>query len=269
MLGGALLEHGRCNDFTLRPAFPPNAEPLPRDDPVMVPAPDPLKKRRLSLHLAATLVLAPVAHHAVARDIEPLLPPDAFRPVTACSSIDPFADRRPDEAHRRLDADCNPDAPWRLVVRTPRVRPTDTGPSRVEVDVDRQVGVHTGFFTGVARLGVAAASDGVEPRLQPRRTLLAAHGTVRLGEQLSLDLGIGHDAFPAPRRRATATATYRIPGRHLLFLQVADEPDSEPVPSLGLRWWLIPGRTSLDLSARRTPDGEIVEPRIGLRWSGP
>jgi len=194
----------------------------------------------------------------------PLLPAHAFRSVAACPTVDPFSDPQPDRQERWHD--CQTDLPLALAVRTPKVRPQDTGPGAVELDVDSQLGLlQRPGFSGVARLGLRATTDPLSGRLQPRRGLVAAKGTLRLSPDFALDLGLGRDVVQAPRSRASATAIYRPEGRHLLYLQVAADKDGTVSPAVGLRWWLMPGAASLDLSARRAAD-DTIEPRLGLRW---
>ncbi|MED5618446.1 hypothetical protein [Ideonella sp. BN130291] len=211
---------------------------------------------------AALVAALLCACHAVAGAEKPLLPAAAFRPVPACAPIDPFADASPERQERSLG--CDADIPLAMAVRTPRLRPTDTGPNAVELEVDRQVSLQGSYFTGVARFGMTAASDPADHRLQPRRNLVAASGTIRLTDDFAMDLGLGRDLLPA-RSRVTATAIYRPEGRHLMYLQVAEEAGLL-APAVGLRWWLIPGGASLDVSARRAAD-DSIEPRVGLRWS--
>jgi hypothetical protein len=78
---------------------------------------------------------------------------------------------------------------------------------------------------------------------------------------------MGRNVLPTPKNRATATAIFRPEGRHLLYLQVAEEEDRHLGPALGMRWRLgDEGEAVLDLSARRMAD-DSVEPRVGLRWT--
>lgn len=214
--------------------------------------------------VCAAALLAACA--AVAGPWQPLLPASAFRTVPACAPIDPFATTDP-ERELNNARDCVADMPLNMAVRTPRLRPTDTGPRIVELQLDSQVSLlQTPLFTGVARLGVEAASDPTYRRLQPRRNLLAANGTLRLTSNLALDLGLGSDLVPTLRNRATATAIYRPEGRHLMYVQVAEE-EGALGPAVGMRWQLTSnGSASVDLSARRLAD-DSIEPRFGLRWT--
>lgn len=202
---------------------------------------------------------------ARAAPVERLLPPAAFREVTPCAPIDPFADATADPRPRRTE--CGTEAPWRLSVRTPRLRPVDPGPGRIELDLDRQVGLRRGAFTGLARLDVRADSPNGPQGLQARRTLLAAQGRLQLAERLSLSLGVGRDLLPEGRSRAVASATWQAPGRHVMVMQLAAEPERGLASSLGLRWWLAPGRLALDLGATREADAPSLAPRIALRMN--
>lgn len=197
----------------------------------------------------------------------PLLPDGAFRSVPACAPVDPFSDADAAARELRLERDCGgEDPPLALRMATPRVRATDTGPSRVEFDVDKQMTLRTDFLTASARLGWGGASPDAQARLSTQRALIAANGLVRLDESLAFDLSVGQDVAFGPRSRASATALYRPGSRHFVFMQVASQ-DQQLVPAVGMRWWLAPRRASLDVSARRSLDGQSVEPRIGFQLS--
>lgn len=215
--------------------------------------------------IALVCALLLVAGVAVAAP--PLLPDSAFRTLPACAPVDPFVDADAAARERRLDDTCGgEDPPLSMHMATPRVRPTDTGPSRVEMAVDKQVTLSTDWMIASARLGWGGASPDAQPRLETHRALIAANGLVRLDESLALDLSVGQDVAFGPRSRASATALYRPGDRHFVFMQVASQ-DSQLVPAVGMRWWLAPGRASLDMSARRSADGQTLEPRIGLQLS--
>lgn len=222
------------------------------------------RTRLVRVAMCAAALLA--ARGALAGPWQPLLPGTAFRTMPACAPIDPFATTDP-ERELNNARDCVADMPLSMAVRTPRLRPTDTGPSIVELQLDSQVSLlQTPLFTGVARFGVEAASDPAYHRLQARRNLFAANGTLRLTSNLALDLGVGSDVLPTLRNRATATAIYRPEGRHLMYVQVAEE-EGTLGPAVGMRWELTSdGSAALDLSARRLPD-DSIEPRFGLRWT--
>jgi hypothetical protein len=215
-----------------------------------------------AVRAAAVVAVLLAASHAIAGPDRPLLSAAAFKTVPTCAPVDPFSDASPE--HEERNWGCDAEIPLTMAVRTPRLKPTDGGPSAVEVQVDRQLSLQSGFFTGAARLGMQASSDPNEYRLRPRRNLLAASGSFRLAQDLALDLDVGRD-IPALRSRATSTAVYRPEGRHLMYVQVAEQ-DGTLGPAVGMRWWITPGGASLDVSARRLPD-DSVEPRVGLRWT--
>lgn len=230
--------------------------------PAMLPLPCPRRAPAPAAALVALLaaLVSPAAHAE-----PPLLPSQAFRAVPACDPIDPFAEPDP-ERGAAATRDCGRDRPLTMAVRTPRLRPTDTGPSAVELDLDKQFSVRHGPFTASARMDLRAASQPNELRLLPQRGVLAAAGTLRLGRDLALDLGLGRDLATTPRTRATATAVYRPEAGQVMYLRLAAEADGALSPAVGLRWMLRPLNAALDLSARRSAD-DGIEPRVGLRWS--
>lgn len=205
--------------------------------------------------LSLTAALALVA--GVAMAAPPLLPDAAFA-VPADCRLEPFA---PPSAEQRERAwrHCRAE---RLAVRlaTPRVRPLDSGPSRVEVDVDHQVSRGIGPLTASARLGWSAWSAENFGGLRTARGLLAAGSRWRLDEGWALDLAVGHDTAPG-LTRASLAAVYRPPGG-LMFVQLAGGGAAGLAPAIGLRWRLAP-RVGLDLGLMRA--GAELVPRVGLR----
>jgi hypothetical protein len=220
---------------------------------------------RTGCAIAALLAAIAAVPSAIAGPDKPLLSAAAFKAVPTCALVDPFADANPERAEHNWG--CDADIPLTMAVRTPRIKATDAGPSAVELQVDRQVSLQAGLFTGAARVGMQAGTDPNESRLKPRRNLLAASGNFRLAPELALDLDVGRDVLPALRSRATATAVFRPEGRHVMYVQVAGE-EGTPGRSaaVGMRWWIAPGSALLDVSARRLPD-DSIEPRLGLRWT--
>jgi hypothetical protein len=215
--------------------------------------------------LVTLLLLAAAAGSAMAGGDKPILPPEAFKSVPGCLPIDPFVDATPERQERSIG--CDAELPLTMAVRTPRRRATDTGPDAVELEVDRQLSLSSPGFTAAARFGMKAASEPADRRLQPQRALFAASSTLKFSELFSVELGMGRNVLPTPKNRATATAIFRPEGRHLLYLQVAEEEDRHLGPALGMRWRLgDEGEAVLDLSARRMAD-DSVEPRVGLRWT--
>jgi hypothetical protein len=212
--------------------------------------------------LAAGLALATVA----AAEEAPLLRGEAFEAPVACT-VDPFADPSLDQREASLQRHCGRD---RLDVRldTPRLRASDTGPDQVVVEVDqvltRQI---RDAFTASARLGWQAATDDGFSRLEHGRALLAAGGRLRLHDRWAVDMNWGGELAGDLRRRSTMTGLWRPARDHLLFAELAAE-DNGVANVVGYRWWIVPGKAVVDVSARREPGGQSIEPRLGLQVLG-
>jgi hypothetical protein len=217
-------------------------------------------------HKAWMLAAAVALAGAAAAEETPLLHGEAFAPPAACS-VDPFADASLEQREQSLQRDCGRD---RLNVKldTPRVGAHDTGPNQVVVEVDqvltRQV---LDAFTASARLGWQGATQDGFSRLQTGRALLAANGRLRLHERWALDMNWGGELADGLRRRATMSGLWRPAEDHLLFAELAAE-DGGVANVVGYRWWVVPGKAVVDLSARRTPDAAMVEPRIAFQVLG-
>jgi hypothetical protein len=195
----------------------------------------------------------------------PLLPPRAFQTPEACM-LEPFADASIEQHEQQLSRkSCGLDR-LQMRVATPRVRPLDTGPSRVEVEVDQLVTLRAHDLTASARLGWAGSSQEDRPRLQTDRAVVAAGGLWRLDDQWAMAMKVGCDLGASLRTRATLLGLYRPEQRNLLFMQLAAE-QAGLAPAIGMRWWLD-RHASFDLMARRAPDGGAVEPRFALQILG-
>jgi len=88
---------------------------------------------------------------------------------------------------------------------------------------------------------------------------------LRLAEDLSLEVHAPPDAGPAQRVRGSASALFGAPDQQLFVVQLASE-DARLQPALGVRWWLAQRRASFDVMARRSADGQAVEPRFGVQF---
>lgn len=221
-------------------------------------------KQRGGPTTAGTLCAACVLLPAVAAFAAPLLPPRAFQTPESCT-LEPFVDASAEQRERQLLHECGRDQ-LQMRVATPRVRPLDTGPSRIEVEVDQLVTVRADDLTASARLGWAGSSQEDRPRLQTERALIAADGLWRLDEQWALAMKMGRDLSAGLGTRATLSGMYRHEERHLVFMQLAAE-DAGVTPAVGLRWWLA-RHTSFDLMARRAPNGSAIEPHFALQILG-
>lgn len=218
---------------------------------------------RTASRLTAGLLCAALAWAlaiAVPCTAAPLLKDSAFARAPNCD-LEPFADLDSGRGERLLERDCGPEhRDTRLDV--PRVQLVATGVPRV--DVEQTVSTRWDSLIASARLGWSGASDEKQTRMSTQRALIAAGGLLKLDEDWALEMKVGRDAGPGLRTRATMAGLWRPVGEHLLFLQFAAE-EGGVAQAVGLRYWLLPGRASFDLLARRSPDGQSIEPRFGFQ----
>jgi len=85
---------------------------------------------------------------------------------------------------------------------------------------------------------------------------------LKLADDVALEFHAVHDAG----LRGTASALLRPTDPQVLVLQVASD-NARIQPALGVRWWLAQRRASFDLMARRSLDGQRVEPLIGMQFA--
>lgn len=218
---------------------------------------------RAARALAAGIGAAALAASAQASGLAPLLTGGAFSSAPPCA-VDPFADAGAEQRAEMLRTDCGQDR-FMFDLRTPRANATDTGASRVELDVDQLMTRRFDGFLLSARFGYSAAGAASLEGLHTARMLLAAGGQWRIDDDLALDLQLGHDAGPAQRSRARLGGQWRPADSQLLFAQWAADTERQS-QTVGWRWSMWRQRAWLEVSARR--EGELVEPRVGLRVTG-
>ena len=212
--------------------------------------------------LAAAIALA----GAAAAEEAPLLPGEAFAPPPACA-VEPFADTSLGQREQSMQRDCGRDS-LNVKLDAPRARPGDTGPGHVVVEVDQVMTRELlQAFTASARFGLQGATQDGDARLDTGRALLAANGRLRLHERWALDLNWGGEVGAGLRRRATMTGLWRPSEVHLLFAELAAE-DGAVANGVGYRWWMVPGKAVVDVSARRASDSRALQPRVSFQLLG-
>lgn len=88
---------------------------------------------------------------------------------------------------------------------------------------------------------------------------------LRLANDLAVELHAPSDAAPAQGVRGSASALLGTPDQQLFVVQVASE-HARLQPAIGMRWWLAHRRASFDVMARRSANGQTVEPQIGMQF---
>lgn len=203
---------------------------------------------------------------------KPLLGPAAFANPSTCA-LDPFADANPEQRERQLERaalgggmgyGCTGERLALNVAAPPPAITTNARMRRFDLSVDQWMSTRLADqFVTSARLGVKASGDPTV-RSQAARALVAAGSMLRFNDDWAMELQFGRDKdTTALRSRAKWSTLWRVAGEHLMYLQLASEP-AGTAHTLGMRWWLVPRRATLDVSAYRPVNAERVEPRLGL-----
>ena len=216
---------------------------------------------RRAMVAAGALMVAACGLHA-----EPpsLLPGKAFvvESLQPCR-VDPYADTDPGLSERQFLKPCGAD---RLQFSADGPRPqtaTTVGPTPFKLGLDQSMSSRMGPLTTSVRFGWAGLRDDRIKRMQTEHALVAAGGLFRLDDDWAVDMSIGRDVGAGLPQRAMMTGLWRPGGDQLVFAQFADDPGGV-ASMVGLRWWLVPKRVAVDVAARRSSDGQLIEPRLNL-----
>lgn len=136
-----------------------------------------------------------------------------------------------------------------------------------------------GSGDGAVRLGLKAGAAWIKPSdagWQGSGSSLLGLATLPLGEsfELHLNLGLGRDKASRTRAGLANVAVVWTPTEPLLLfaeVQANSKRDvfGATVASVGARWWLVPDKLGLDLSAsREATSGATTLWTLGLGWYG-
>jgi hypothetical protein len=192
-----------------------------------------------------------------------LLPQAAFVETPPCV-VDPFATTGALERAQQLEQACGQDR-LRVRVDTPQIRPRDPGPGRYEFQVEQTVTQRLDErLSATARVDWAGAGDEEIDRVMTGRAVVAAGALYRPDPSLDLQVDIGRDAGPSMRTRATVAGAWRpTADDNVVFMEWAAE-EAGVANTMGMRWWLVPRRMAVDVTAYVAPDRHRVEPRVGF-----
>ncbi|NML17738.1 hypothetical protein [Azohydromonas caseinilytica] len=263
------------------PLLPPEESPLLPPAPFAAPSVWSTQAYRLlpDKPLAASRIYAP-------RPQRPLKD-TAFTAPRDCP-LDPFASPSTDDRVQQLRKDCGRDR-LRLGVDGSRVELATVQPAALlgpapaspqaplKLEVDQ---LHSQQWSALSaplitslRLGWQGSREGRLGQVQSdQRALLATGGLLRLGPDAALDMSVGRLRSGTLksgelRTRTSVTGLWRPMGEHMVYAQWAEEPTGV-AREVGVRWWLQPGRLALDMGARRSAEGQPLEPRLSLSMSG-
>jgi hypothetical protein len=276
-----------------KPVRPLPVAPLlpPEDSPLLPPAPyaAPSVWSSQAYRLMPDKPLAAVRIYAPRPRVP--LKDTAFSAPRSCSP-DPFNSVSTDDWLKQLRQGCGRDQ-LRLGVdgsrvQLPTVQPVQQAalmdkplpdspkaPLKLEVDQvqSQQWSALSAPLTTSLRLGWQGSRDGGYGQVQSdQRALMATGSLLRLGPDVALDMSMGRQRTGnlrsgETRTRTAVTGLWRPLGLHMLYAQWADEATGI-AREVGMRWWLQPGRLSLDVGARRSAEGQPLEPRMALSLSG-
>jgi hypothetical protein len=191
----------------------------------------------------------------------PVLPDSAFVVPQPCR-VDPYGDASLEQRELQLDRACGQD---RLQMRVdgPRVQPQAVAMATPKLEVDQLLSRNDGWLTHSLRLGWSAALDDKAGRMQTDHALFAAGTMLRLNDDWAIEMNVGRDVGARLPARTTFAGLWRPLDDGMLFAQVTPEATGL-ASTVGMRWWLVPKRLVFDVAARRSADGQVIEPRVGL-----
>jgi hypothetical protein len=217
---------------------------------------------RLGRAAAVSCWLVLCALSALADGPAPALPASAFVTPQPCR-VEPYADTSLEQREQSLERQCGWDR-LQFKLDGPRTQGTGLVSAPVKLEADQLLTRNDGALTSSVRLGWAAQRDEKEGRLQTERALFAAGSMLKLSPDLALDMSVGRDVGANLPTRTTVTGLWRTGSDQLLFAEFAPDASGVVASAIGLRWWLVPNRLVLDVAARRSADGQAIEPRVGL-----
>ncbi|HEY0819629.1 MAG TPA: hypothetical protein VGD46_12675 [Rhizobacter sp.] len=183
--------------------------------------------------------------------------------------VTPFGDASPVQFEAGLSGRCKAEsARWK--VEAPRAKPTHIGPSVMSAEFTSLTGVRVSSLLAAMRLdwsGLRGSEAAGSPKAE--RAAFALGGLLRLHEQLAVQTSVGLEHTGVQRSRATFSSVWRPSKLGVLFAEWAGSELGTEMHRVGGRWWLVPRRLSIDLGARRAPDGPWIDQRVGLSLSLP
>jgi hypothetical protein len=193
---------------------------------------------------------------------------------SACASPDcpvtPFGDASPVQYEAGLSGRCQAESS-RWKVEAPRARPTDVGPSVMKAEFTSLTGWRLSPLLAALRFdwsGLRGSEAAGNPKAE--RAALAMGGLLRLHDQLALQTSVGLEHTGVfQRSRATIGSVWQPSKLGVLFAEWAGSELGTEAHRVGGRWWVVPRRLSIDLGARRLPDGPWIDQRVGLSLSLP
>lgn len=225
-------------------------------------------RRSVCLALSFCAGLPTVAAAAAAGDAvwasttpAPLLPASAFQTLRGCP-LEPFVPLDPKRLEQLLRERC----------RQPQtsLAPLGLGSLRREGQqaqgrLGHELAWRAHDLQARLRLGLAA---GLAPGAVSARAELAAGLWWQPDRSWGLNLRVGgrHDEDGDTEHRWAVTSVWRPTTQHVLFSRWHLQ-DDDAAHELGLRWWLVAERVSLDL-LWPTADGEPEGASVSLSWRG-
>lgn len=181
--------------------------------------------------------------------------------------VDPFGGESAAERGAMLSRGCGGEhVDYRL--ESSRDKPTDPGPSRVAARLDAITSRPLGdLLLGTLRLNWSAAgSEASERLLRTERTAWAAGTWWKLDSDWALQMNIGREVAGGPRTRATLAGIWRPIRGAVMFAEWAGTPEGLDGQRIGMRWWVVRNRLSLEAGARRGADTGWDDRQIRLNY---
>lgn len=180
--------------------------------------------------------------------------------------VDPFGEPSAAERGAMLSRGCGGErVDYKL--ESLRDRPTDPGPSRVAARLDAITSRPLGQVLGTLRLNWAGGGSEASDRLlRTERTAWSAGTWWKLDSDWALQMDVGREITGGPRTRATVAGIWRPVRSAVMFAEWAGTPEGPDGQRVGLRWWLVRNRLSLEAAARRPPENGWEDRQIRLNY---
>ena len=182
-----------------------------------------------------------------------------------------FGDVAPALFYQQMDGACTRDSS-RWKVETPRIKPTDTGPSLIVAEYSSlsSAELYSGV-TGSVRMDWAGLRGPNEDGgLRTARAALALGSSMQLLDSLTLQTSVGMEQTAIERTRATVTSVWQPFRSGVLFAEWAGSEAGTESSRIGGRLWLVPRRFAIDIAARHLPDGAgWGDERYGVAFNWP
>lgn len=182
-----------------------------------------------------------------------------------------FGDVAPALFYQQMDGGCTRDSS-RWKVETPRVKPTDTGPSLIKAEYSSlsSAELYSGVIGSMRVDWAGLRPPNADGGLRTARAAVAFGSSLQLLDGLMLQTSVGMEQAAIERTRATVTSVWQPFRTGVLFAEWAGSEAGTESSRIGGRLWLVPRRFAIDVATRHLPDGAgWGDERYGVAFNWP